>query len=335
MNKGSNEMYAFVGVDVSKEKLDLGWLREGGKVKTKVFAHRRSEFGAIGNWLLKQTGLPADQVVVTLEPTGVYHEALLYYLHEAGFKMLLVNTGRARKYAEALSQTHKTDKKDAVMLARYGRSQLTEQEATFWRPEAPEARYLKLLLRRLDALEKDLQREENRLEASSQSDCTDRVVQSIEDMIRVLKEEIARLEQDIDNHIERHPQLRKNRALLSSIKGIGPVVSRELVSLFACKHFKNARQVSAFIGLIPKLRESGKMKGHTMLSKTGPARIRKKLYMAAVVASRHNRDIQAQRDRLRKQNKNNMQALGAAMRKLVQICFGVIKHQTEYQPQVI
>lgn len=334
MNKGSNEMYVFVGIDVSKEKLDIGWLREAGKVKTKVFSHRRSHFDALKGWLLKQTGVPAEQMVITLEPTGIYHEALLYDLHEAGFRLLQVNPGRARKYFEALGEIHKTDKKDAVMLARYGRAQVTEGAPIFWQPEAPEARHLKVLLRRLDALEKDLQREENRLEASSQSDCTDRVVQSIRDMIRVLKEEIARLEQDIDDLIESHPYLRKNRRLLNSIKGIGDVMSRELVCLFACKYFKNARQVSAFLGLIPKLRESGKMKGHTALSKTGPARIRQKLYMAAVVASQHNQDIRAQRDRLLKQNKNKMQALGAAMRKLVQICFGVIKHQTEYQPQV-
>ena len=333
MNKGSNEMNAFVGIDVSKEKLDIGWLREAGKVKTKVFKHQQQQFKAIRDWLLKNTGLPAEQVVITLEPTGIYHEALLYFLDEAGFKLLLVNPGRARKYAESLGQTHKTDKTDGLMLARYGKAQVTEAEARFWQPEAPEARHLKVLLRRLDALEKDLQREENRLEASSQSDSTDRVVQSIRDMIRVLKEEIARLQQDIDDHIDHYPELRRNRELLESVKGIGPVISRELVCLFACKRFINARQLAAFLGVIPKLKESGKQKGHVVLSKTGPARLRAKLYMAAVVATTHNRDIRAQRNRLIKQGKNKMQALGAAMRKLVQICFGVIKHQTEYQPQ--
>jgi len=108
-------------------------------------------------------------------------------------------------------------------------------------------------------------------------------------------------------------------------------MARELVYLFAAKHFKTAKQVAAYVGLIPKLKESGKLKGHTTLSKTGPSRLRAKLYMAAVSACQHNPDIKVQRKRLLKAGKTKMQALGAAMRKLIQICFGVVKNQTEYQ----
>ena len=112
-------------------------------------------------------------------------------------------------------------------------------------------------------------------------------------------------------------------------------MSRELVCLFASKTFTSAKQVAAYIGVIPRIRESGTLKGRTMMSKVGNARIRSKLYMAAVCASTHNPDIKAQKARLLKAGKVKMQALGAAMRKLVQICFGVIKHQTEYQPQTL
>ena len=191
------------------------------------------------------------------------------------------------------------------------------------------------MIRRLDALEKDLQREQNRQEAALVSLSSDRVAQSLKDMIETLKAEIQRLQQDIDNHIDRFPELKRNRQLLQSIKGIGTVMSRELVYLFASKRFKSAKQAAAYIGLIPKLRESGKLKGRTMLSKIGSARIRAKLYMAAVCASTHNPDIKAQKARLLKAGKVKMQALGAAMRKLIQICFGVIKHQCEYQPQLV
>lgn len=334
MNKGSDEMYSFVGIDVSKDKLDLGWLREAGKVKTKVFKHQRQHFPQVRDWVLSNTGQVPEQVLVILEPTGVYHEALLYYLHDEGFRLLVVNPGQARKYAESVGQQHKTDKSDALSLARYGQAQvISEKPLPLWLPEAPEARQLKVLLRRLSALEKDLQREQNRLEASEQSDSSARVVQSIQDMIQALQKEIKRLEQDIDDHISRYPQLRQNRDLLESVVGVGDVVSRELVSLFACKQFTSARQVAAYIGLIPKIKESGTFKGHTKLSKIGPARLRAKLYMAAVSATTHNQDIRAQRDRLLAQGKTKMQALGAAMRKLVQICFGVIKHQTAYRPQ--
>ena len=328
-------MCEFTGIDVSKEKFDVGWLRDvkTGKKKTKVFKNTRAGHQQVQDWLLNNLKVPAQDIVIILEPTGVYHEALMYFLHDCGFQVLLVNPGKARKYAESLNQIHKTDKLDAVTLAWYGHAQ--QHKLTLWQPEAPEIRELKVMIRRLDALEKDLQREQNRQEAAQVSLSSDRVAQSLKDMIETLKAEIERLQQDIDNHIDRFPELKRNRQLLQSIKGIGAVMSRELVYLFASKRFKSAKQAAAYIGLIPKLRESGKLKGRTMLSKIGSARIRAKLYMAAVCASTHNPDIKAQKARLLKAGKVKMQALGAAMRKLIQICFGVIKHQCEYQPQLV
>jgi len=327
-------MCEFTGIDVGKEKFDVGWLRDvkTGKKKTKVFKNTAAGHQQTADWLLNNLKVPAESIVVTLEPTGVYHEALLYFLHGCGFQMMLVNPGKARKYAESINQVHKTDKLDAVTLACYGHAQ--HHQLPLWQPEAPEVRELKVMIRRLDALEKDLQREQNRQEASLVSLSSERVTQSIKEMIETLTAEIQRLQQDIDDHIDRFPELKCNRELLESVKGIGPVMSRELVYLFASKRFKSARQAAAYLGLIPRLNESGKRKGRTTLSKMGSARIRAKLYMAAVSAATHNPDIKAQKVRLLKAGKAKMQAIGAAMRKLIQICFGVIKHQSEYQPQL-
>lgn len=219
------------------------------------------------------------------------------------------------------------------MLAYYGHAQ--NHSLTYWQPEAAEVRELKVMIRWLDALEKDLQRELNRQEATEFSLTSARVSQSLTEMIGALEAEIKRLQRDIDDQINQYPELKRNRELLESIKGIGPVMSRELVCLFASKTFTSAKQVAAYIGVIPRIRESGTLKGRTMMSKVGNARIRSKLYMAAVCASTHNPDIKAQKARLLKAGKVKMQALGAAMRKLVQICFGVIKHQTEYQAQAL
>lgn len=328
-------MFYITGIDVSKDKIDIGWLRDAtaGKKKSKVLRNTTQGHKQAVDWLLKNTKASPADIVVVVEPTGIYHEALMYALHEKGIKILLVNPGKAKKYAESINLLHKTDKMDAIMLAYYGHAQYNR--LTFWQPDAAEVRELKVLIRRLDALEKDLQREENRQEATEFSLTSQRVSQSLKDMINTLQAEIKRLQKDIDQHIDQHPQLKRNRQLLESIKGIGPVMSREMVYLFASKFFTNAKQLAAYLGLIPRLRESGKYKGRTMLSKSGSARIRAKLYMAAVCASTHNPDIKAQKDRLLKAGKVKMQALGAAMRKLVQICFGVIKHQTEYQPQVV
>lgn len=327
-------MLAFVGIDVSKAKLDICWLRDiaSGKRKSKKFKNTADEHQLLINWLQRTIKQPSQEIALVVEPTGVYHESLVYALHDAGFKVLMVNPAKASQYAKSINLQHKTDKSDAYMLSQYGAAQ--QNQLKYWQPEAPEVRELKVLLRRLDALEADLQRETNRMESSEFSLSSSRVLQSLQDMIDVIKAEIDKLKQDIDDHIDQYPDLKKNRALLESIKGIGCVMSRELVYLFAAKRFNNAKQASAYCGLIPRLNESGKLKGRTSLSKIGPSRIRAKLYMAAVTAGQHNPQIKQQKARLLKAGKSQMQAIGAAMRKLIQICFGVIKHQTEYQPQM-
>jgi len=327
-------MNYFTGIDVGKKRLDVAWLRDPftSKKKTKKFDNTALGHKAVAEWLIRSTkGTPGD-IVVTIEPTGIYHESLTLYLYQCGFSVLLVNPGKAKKYAQSRGQVHKTDQQDGIMLARYGES--NHDMLSLWQPEPEEARKLKVLLRRLDALEKDLQREYNRKEATDFSLSSDEVTKSLQQMIDTLKVEIQRLKEDIDEHIDNHPQLKKNRDLLESIKGIGEVVSREMLCLLACKQFKNARQVSALLGLIPRHRESGTLKGRTTLSKVGDSRLRAKLYMAAVVASTHNIDIRHQKRRLLDAGKTKMQALCAAMRKLVQICFGVIKHQSQYQPKI-
>jgi transposase len=143
----------FIGIDISKEKIDLSWLRDQltNKIKTKVFKNKHQDFLAIEKWLLNTTKSAANELVITLEPTGVYHEALMYFLHEQGFNIILANPGKAKKYADALNIIHKTDKSDATMLAHYGCAK--HAVVNYWQPEALAIRELKALIRRLDALE--------------------------------------------------------------------------------------------------------------------------------------------------------------------------------------
>jgi len=327
-------MNEYIGIDVGKEQVDICWLRDPntGKKKTKKFKNKPEVFSDIRQWLIEQTQIDSSRIIILLEATGVYHEGLSYFLYDQGFKLIVSNPGKAKKFSQSIGLIHKTDKSDAMMLARYGFSQ--QHQLILWEPEPKEIRQLKAMMRRLSALEKDYQREKNRLEASEISDSSERVLKSLRDMIAVLACEVSALKHDIDDHIDSTLTLCKNRQLLLTIKGVGEVVAREMVYLFAAKSFVNAKQVAAYLGLIPRLNESGVFKGRTTLSKSGPSRVRAKLYLASVSASTHNHEIKAQRDRLLKAGKTKMQALCAAMRKLVQICFGVIKNQTEYQVQV-
>lgn len=327
-------MREHIGIDVGKANLDLCWLRDNktGKHKSKKFPNKKEEFKKITDWLIKNSNSESKDILVTLEATGVYHEALVYFLHASGFQVFLTNPGRAKKFSEAMGFMHKTDKSDAMMLARYGFSQLST--VRLWQPEDESIRELKALSRRLAALEKDYRRENNRLEASKISGASKRVISSIDNIILVLGKEIKSLVRVIDALIDSDSTLKKNKELLKTIIGIGDVMARELVYLFAAKSFKTAKQVAAYVGLVPKLNESGSFRGRTTLSKSGPPRIRAKLFLAAVAACSHNPDIKAQKERLLLAGKTKMQVVGAAMRKLIQICFGVVKSQSVYQAQV-
>ena len=202
-----------------------------------------------------------------------------------------------------------------------------------WQPEAPEIRTLRALLARLDALVKDIQREENRLEKAEISCASEDVIESIQLMLKALRDEKRRLERQIDDHIDHHPKLKHDRQLLESIPGIGTVLSRTMLAVIHSRSFDTARQCAAYLGLNPVPWESGSsIKGAPRMSKAGPALIRAKLYMGAIVASQWNPDIKAHRERLLAKGKSKM-SLGAAMRKLVHICFGVLKQQVKYVPQ--
>lgn len=322
----------YVGIDVSKAKLDCCWLRdeEKLKVKTKVFGNTHADHEGVAHWLLTQIKADASDIHVTMEATGIYHEALAYRLYEQGFQVSVVNPARPKDFAKSFGNTHKTDAKDSQLLARYG----CRIQPALWTPESAEIRELKALVARLEALETDMQRESNRLEKAEFSRASVRVVESLKLMLGELTAEKQRLERDIDDHIDRFPQLKKDRTLMASIPGVGPVISRVMLCVLHGRSFQRAQQVAAYLGLIPRIQESGLWKGRSRLTKQGSPGVRAKLYMAAVVCIRHNPDIHAQYERLVANGKSKMQALGAAMRKLVQICFGVLKHQSEYQPQL-
>jgi transposase len=321
-------MRSVIGIDVSKGKIDVLWLKDSVtlKAKSKGFENDRKGHAELVVWLSKHVARPLNELHVVMEATGIYHEALAYWLFDHGLEVSVINPAYARDFAKGLGIVHKTDKKDSLVLARYG----AMVKPAAWQPEAPAIRELKALIARIDALEMDLQREKNRLEKSDFTGSSAIVIESLHKMIDQLEAERIRLEKEMDDHIDRHPDLKEDLRLLRSIPGVGPVVSRVMVATLRSRPFETASECAAFLGVIPKLKESGIFRGRTSLSKKGPSKVRAKLYMAAIVASQHNPDIKAQKERLLMKGKNKMQALGAAMRKLVHQCFGVLKHQTEY-----
>ncbi len=218
-------------------------------------------------------------------------------------------------------QRNKTDRLDAQLIASFCQTQEPDQ----WLPPSVEVKQLQALMRRIEVLEEMRQAEENRL-ANSVSE----VQPSIGRMIALLTEEIRELERQIKEHIDRHPNLKEQSRLLQTIPGIGSRTAQLLLSEIEFERYRSARSVAAQAGVTPRKRQSGTSLKQTNLSKLGNARLRKALYFPAIVARQHNEIVKVFAERLKKRGKTPMQIVCAAMRKLLHIAFGVLKHNRAF-----
>jgi transposase len=319
----------YLGMDVAKAKLDCCLLLDeaSNKRKTKVISNNKSGIADLLAWISKQQISP-DALHVVMEGTGVYHEQAALALADAGVTVSIVNPAQIKNFGRGLAVRTKTDGIDSFVLARYGA--LLKPAA--WIAPAPEARILQALIARRDAIAQDLQRERNRREKADATDTPERIRQSLSDSIEFMSGQLVQLQQDIDQHIDRHQGLKEDLSLLQSIPAVGPQVGNNLLAVMHSHNFGSAEQLAAYLGLVPVERQSGSsVLGRARLSKAGPARIRAVLYMAAVVAKRCNPHVKAVYERLLARGKSKMSALGAAMRKLVHLCFGVLKTRQPYR----
>lgn len=314
-----------LGLDVAKLKFNACLLRAGGKLRHKVFANNPDGFAQLADWLTKQG---AGQVHACLEATGAYGDALAACLHERGHTVSVVNPAQIKAYAQSHLSRTKTDRVDAALIAGF----CTERRPPAWHPPAPELRELQALVRRLDSLVEMRTMEENRL---SSGILVEAVRESVEELIAHLSEQIKRTEQLIRDHIDRHPGLKEQRELLDSIPGIGEATAAALLAEVPdLKQYKSAREVAAFAGLVPRERQSGSsVRGRVRLSKIGNARLRKALYFPAVTAIRCSPFFQEWVEGLRQRGKSKMAVIGAVMRKLVHLAYGVLKTGRPFDPE--
>lgn len=317
----------FIGIDVAKAKLDCCLLQEGDKRKNKVVMNSKQGVQDLLSWLHKQ-GVEPGNCHVVMEATGIYHETAANALYDASVRLSVINPAVVKDFAKGLAVRTKTDKQDSFVLARYG---AMVKPAT-WTPPSPQARVLQALLARREALTQDLLREENRLEKSQATDTPAAVKASIAAGIQFLGKQLEQLQKEIDDHIDNNPDLKEGLRLLMTIPAVGPQVASHMLALMARYQFDSAEQLAAYVGLVPVERQSGSsLAGRARLSKAGPARIRAVMYMAAVVATRYNPHVKALYARLLARGKAKKSAIGAAMRKLVHLCFGVLKTRHAYQ----
>ena len=315
-------MDAVLGIDIAKAKFAAALLRPDGKIRHKSCANTPTGFAELGAWLQRQG---VTHVHATLEATGTYGEALALWLHDAGHVVSVVNPSVIHAYARTQLARSKTDRLDADLIARF----TATQQPLAWTPPALEIRQLQALVRRLDALHGMRTQEANRLAAGVSVDA---VRTSIEMILASLDAQIAHVQQLIRDHLDQQPGLRAQRDLLTTIPGIGDATAAVLIAELFDKRYTSARQAAAYAGLVPRLIESGTLRGRSRLSKIGPGRLRKALYFPAVAALRWNPTIRAVRVRLAAAGKPPMVIIGAAMRKLIHIAYGVLKSGRAYEP---
>jgi len=244
-----------------------------------------------------------------------------------GHPVSVVNPAAIKAFAASRLSRTKTDRVDAELIARF----CLAQQPPAWIPPAAELRELQALVRRLEALIEMRVAEENRLSAGLTMPA---VRTSVEEMLTHLKQQIARTEKLIRKHIDQHPSLKQQSELLTSIPGIAETTAALLLSEVPnIKQYRSARQVAAFAGLVPRERQSGSsLKGRVRLSKIGNSRLRKALYFPAITALRCSEFFQQWADGLRQRGKTKMSVIGAVMRKLIHIAYGVLKSGQPFDP---
>jgi len=309
-----------LGIDISKHDFRVALLL-GVKVRQKKFRNEVGHFSALTDWLAKQG---VTTVHACLEATGTYGEALAIYLYQAGHVVSVVNPARIKAFARTELTRNKTDRLDAMLIARF--CQMHKPAA--WVPSPPEIRELRALVRHLDDLLETRTQLQNRL---GNALSVETVEVSLQTLIEAVENQIAEIEGKIQSHIDSSGDLRVCRDLLTSIPGIGALTAARLLGeIEHLRQYRHARQVVAYAGLSPKHHESGTFRGRVKLSKIGNRQIRKALYFPAITALRYNPVIRELGRRLEKSGKCKMVIIGAAMRKLLHIAFGVLKTRTPF-----
>ena len=318
-----DDRQAVVGIDVAKEKLDVALRVASGKVKTKVVPNKAAGFEALRAWLAKHG---VHRAHVCMEATGVYWEAVAEDLADHGFAVSVVNPKQIKSCGETLGVRSKTDEVDAKLIAEF----CAKLNPPLWQPPSASVRRLRALVARRDALIELRTQESNRLEVTSVED----VRQSIEQTIAHVERQVTQIEAQIRQDIDDDPTLKAQKELLATIPAVGDATIPRLLSHFGGDlRFASARQAVAYAGLDVRKHESGSsVRGKARMSKKGHSDIRAGLYMPAVVAKNNTAWGKAFAKRLLAAGKAPKLVVGALMRKILAIAYGVLKSGMPFDP---
>jgi transposase len=297
----------FVGIDISKDRLDV-FVRPKGESFSVPYTEK-----AVG-LLIKRIGHFNPEVVL-LEATGGYETRIVAALVHAKLPLVVMNPRQVRDFAKATGRLAKTDRIDAGVLAHFAEAIRPEPRLL---PDE-EHKELAVLMSRRSQLIEMIVMEKNRLHTAT------RVVRShIRSHLDWLQVQLKRVDGEIDQFIGKSPALRRKVEIVTSAPGVGPVISKGLMSSLPELGSISNKQISALVGVAPFNSDSGDHRGKRIIW-GGRKQLRSILYMGALVATRHNPVIREFYHRLLAAGKLKKVALTACMRKLLVILNAMVR----------
>ena len=303
----------FVGVDVSKWHWDLAVDGRGGV--------QRFDADDAGLGQLLACLEEVRPTLVCLEATGGYERTLRDALVERGVPTSTVNPRQVRDFARASGQLAKTDKIDAAVIARFAAAFDPAPDE----PPSAEQQRLRSLRARRQQVVQSLTQEKNRLGTADAE-----TGESIRRAIKFYEDELKDLDRRIAEATRTDPDLQRRMKLLVTVPGVGAVTAAALLAELPELGAMNRGQAAKLVGLAPLNRDSGTLRGKRMIG-GGRAQVRRSLYMATLVATKHNHLIRSHYRQLINRGKAKMTALVACMRKLLLILNAMIKNQSPWK----
>ena len=310
-------MVLAAGVDVGKASLDVS-VSQGTVTR---FGNTTLGVNKLLKYLMDQS---ADLVVC--EATGGYERLLVNRLRKTEITIHVAHPNRVRAFAKACGYEAKTDPRDAQVLARYGQ---VFPEVQAQEPElAPEREVLRdLLARRRRYVEQRVQ-ELGRLDKKS----TASAARSTKRHIAWLEREIARLDREYQEELQKNASLAERASLYRTVPGIGPLTSAILVAYLPELGSWDSKSLTSLVGLAPWSRDSGKRRGNRAI-RGGRSSVRRALYLCAWSVIRHDSELRRFYQRLRQRGKPGNVAVVAVMRKLLLQLNAVARRGTSWVPQ--
>lgn len=304
----------FVGIDVSKDRLDVHVHPSG-----EAFACMRDAEGL--DQLLAQLA-PLNPTLVAIEATGGFETIAAAHLAAAGLPVAVVNPAQVRAFATALGKRAKTDPIDAFVIARFAEAARPQPKPA---PDETLQALADLVTRRrqIVAMIGAEKQREKRAPA--------RLLKSIARLLKALQKELSEVEADIDDTMRGSPLWREKEELMTSVPGIGQTIARALLADLPELGLLGRREIAALAGLAPHTRQSGQWKGQSFIS-GGRADPRASLFIAAMVAARHNAPLKAFYQRLTAAGKPKKLALIAVARKRLTILNAILRDKKPWQP---